>query len=117
MTELTGVLILATVVEAVVEYFVAPPLKRYAAPPYIVKYVAAGVGILLCVTYNVDILNMLASLVPIHPMLGYILSGIIIGRGGNIINDIVGLVRGNGGHDSLDRYRKYPMGSATQSSK
>lgn len=92
MTDLTGVLILATIAEAIVEYFVAPLLDKVGKQ--YVRYSAAGVGVLLCMAYQVDILNMLAGITPIHPAVGWALSGIIIGRGSNFLNDLISSVRG-----------------------
>ena len=104
MQELTGIFLLATLTEGVVEYFVAPLLDN-GYEKYI-KHVAAGIGIVLCAAYKMDLLAMLVGMTPIHPAIGWVISGIIVGRGGNILNDIVGLVRGDGGHDASYRFRK-----------
>jgi len=104
MTELTGIFLLAVFTEATAEYFVAPLLDKGGYSQY-VKYVAAAVGIALCAAYQVDILAMLAGMTAVHPIVGWVVSGLIVGRGSNFLNDLVGLVRGDGGHNPEYRYR------------
>jgi hypothetical protein len=50
------------------------------------RYVAALVGIALCVLYNADLLAML-DLVSPWPWVGNIVTGLIIGRGANSVHD------------------------------
>jgi len=109
MTELTGIFLLAVFTEATVEYFVASLFdKGGAMAPYrrFIPYIAAVLGIALCVAYKVDILAMVVGLTPIHPAVGWVVSGLIVSRGANFLNDIVGLVRGEGGHEPTYRFRK-----------
>lgn len=78
------ILIIAAVTESLVEYFIAPlvpdKLKVY------LPYAAAALGVLLCTAYRVDILAA-AGLVSPWPAIGQIVSGLLIGRGSNFIND------------------------------
>ena len=109
MQELTGSLLLATFVEATVEYFVAALFAKNGSKNgyrRFIPYVAAALGIALCVAYQVDILAMVVGMTPIHPSVGWIVSGLIVSRGSNFLNDLVGLVRGDGGHDPQYRFRK-----------
>ena len=104
--ELMGIFFLAVFVEGTVEYFVAPALDKRGLSEY-VKYVAVAVGIALCIVYQVDILTRLpVNMTPVHPSIGWIISGIIMGRGSNYFNDFIGLARGDGGHDPEHRFRK-----------
>lgn len=108
MTELAGIFLLAVFTEATVEYFVAALFdKAGATAPYrrYIPYVAAALGIALCVAYQVDILAMVVGLTPVHPAVGWVVSGLIVGRGSNFLNDLVGLVRGDGGYSPEYRYR------------
>jgi hypothetical protein len=112
MTELTGIFLLAVFTEATVEYFVASQIpkngeEKTAKYRRCIPYVAAVLGVALCVVYRVDVLAMLVGMTPIHPAIGWAVSGLIVGRGGsNFLNDLVGLIRGDGGYPPEYRYRK-----------
>lgn len=45
-------------------------------------------GIFLCLSFNVDVFPQL-GLVPTFPVVTMILTGILIGRGGNVIHDLL----------------------------
>lgn len=78
--------ILAAVVEAIIEFF-CQRVRSKRKP-----YAAAFVAILLCCAYQADILVALGML-PIHPIVGYVVTGILIARGSNWINDFVSRLR------------------------
>lgn len=103
MQELTGIFLLAVFTEATVEYFVASLVKKNGKNDrfrWLIPYVAAILGIGLCVAYQVDILAMIAAgMTPIHPSVGWVVSGLIVSRGSNFLNDMIGLARGDGGAD------------------
>jgi len=86
--EVFGIVLLATLVEGFVEYVVSNPNK----PQPWLKYVSLVLGVVVAFAYNVDILA-LAGLVSPFPYVGAAVSGIIIGRGGNYVNDFIGLIR------------------------
>lgn len=88
MEVIAGILLLAAFVEGLVEYLFA---KQNGSQP-VLKYVALGLGVVLAIAYNVDILAMAGLVSPI-PLVGNVVSGIIIGRGSNYVNDVVGLLR------------------------
>lgn len=90
--ELTTVFLLAFLTETLVEYFFAGVFEKYNVADYL-KYLAAAVGVALCLGYKVDILLQLADLVPVHPVIGQVVTGIIVGRGSNYLNDLADLVR------------------------
>lgn len=109
-----GILILATLVESLVEYLVKPiflpkdqaqysgpqpdvsgeegdkplvPLKP-ATRVLLIRYISAGVGMLLCVAYRADLLA-LAGLATNAPVVGSLITGIVVGRGANYLHDLV----------------------------
>jgi len=81
---ITGVFILAFFTEGLVEYLFA---KKEVSQP-VLKYVALAIGIGLAIAYNVDLLAGV-GMVSIVPVIGNIVSGIVIGRGSNYANDFV----------------------------
>lgn len=100
--KLAGVFVLAFLCEAIVEYLFADLLVAFGKLiehvgvrvdcTKALKYVAVGVGIALCFGYDIDLIAILGfGLKPAHPAIGIILSGIVIGRGSNYLNDFLGL--------------------------
>lgn len=85
---ITSVFALAILVEGIVEYFVSNPEK---AQPWL-KYVAAILGILVCVVYKVDLIASLGITTAI-PYVGSVITGLVIGRGSNYLNDFITKVR------------------------
>ena len=93
----TGILVLATIAEAIVEYLVAPimdargpnstePKTALDWPALALRYFAALIGIALCITYRVDLLAFFNLTSP-WPWVGWVITGILIGRGSNFIHD------------------------------
>lgn len=74
--------------EGMVEYVFGniPKLKPF------LMYIALIVGVALAAVYRVDILASLGLVSPV-PWVGFVISGLIIGRGSNYVNDIVSLYR------------------------
>lgn len=79
--------IVATLVEGIVEYFFA---KEDKAQPWL-KYAAAVIASVICVSYNLDILGLLGMVSPI-PYVGNLLTGLVVGRGSNYLNDFISSV-------------------------
>jgi hypothetical protein len=52
----------------------------------ILRYISAGIGIALCTVYRADILVYFNLWSP-WPWIGYIVTGILIGRGSNFVHD------------------------------
>lgn len=71
----------AFVVEALVEYFIAKWAGDYA------KYVAAVVGVLLAIGFQLDIFEAFLGLKSTIPYLGCAVTGFVLGRGANFVND------------------------------
>ena len=92
-----GIFLLAALVEALIEYLVMPWLKpegRELSPAedrartMALRYSAAVLGVVLCIAYGVDVLA-LVGLFSDWPFIGSILTGLLIGRGANFVNDFV----------------------------
>lgn len=94
--KLLAVFLLAFVAEAMTEYLFSELLNRIEGGQYcfVLKYIACTIGICFCVAYRVDILEMVAGLKPATPWIGWVISGTIIGRGSNFLNDVIDRVRG-----------------------
>lgn len=100
MGTVVGILILAVIVEALVEYFVAPAVKPEGNKPpdpapqpagvdwrsMGLRYSAAAIGVALCIVYRCDLLSM-AGLHSPYPWVGWLVTGLLIGRGANFVND------------------------------
>ena len=103
---LAGIFVLAFLAETLTEYFARPFLRpeslpgsdyqpRHVVPAWALRYAAALVGVGLAVAYRADLLA-LFGLVAWSPWVGYLVTGLIIGRGANYLNDVV------------DRWRRPP---------
>ena len=93
VSALAGILILATLTESLVEYLlrpvIKPPAEEKDQDPWrdmALRYIAAAVGIALCALYRADLLKMLGLVSP-WPFVGWIVTGLIIGRGANFVHD------------------------------
>ena len=92
------IFVLSFLAESLTEYFARPILSPNSQPeedagprplsPLWLRYIAALVGIALALLYQVDLLA-LFGLAAIHPIVGYIITGILIGRGSNYLHDLV----------------------------
>ena len=97
MHELTGIgfaLLLAFLVENLVEYLVGPLLDwigNQTGFGFGRRYVAAGVGVALCVAYGLDILGGFGFQCG-SPLIGLVISGLVIGRGSNFMHDLIAFV-------------------------
>lgn len=92
MNNLIGIVLLATLIEGTITYLFGK--TRDEQPPREwLKYVALVLGIAVSFAYEIDIIAMTGS-VSKYPFVGFIISGFIIGRGANYINDIISKIRG-----------------------
>ena len=95
---ITGILVLATLVESLVEYLIRPIAKPWEPgdPPadanhlelrdLALRYGAALIGILLCIAYGADLLALVGLSTPV-PWVGPIVTGLLVGRGANFVHD------------------------------
>lgn len=84
-----GILLLSTLIEGTITYLFGE--KSESPRPYI-RYISLVLGIVAAIAYRIDIPAM-TGLVAINVYVGYVISGIIIGRGANYINDIFALIQ------------------------
>lgn len=81
-------LLLAFIVESFVEYAfnfqIIQPVK---------KYIALVLGVIVAICYKIDILSSFGALQTPIPYVGSVISGLIIGRGSNYLNDIVSFIK------------------------
>lgn len=83
-------MVLAILIEGTITYLFGESNDNDYRP--ILKYVSLVTGIIMASLYQVDILAALG--VPaMWPAIGYITSGLIIGRGANYVNDFVSKIR------------------------
>lgn len=82
-----GIMFLAILLEGTLAFLLGKS-DTYTGPREWIKYVALLGGIILAVAYQVDIPSMLGLSSPIL-LVNYVISGIVIGRGSNYVNDIV----------------------------
>jgi hypothetical protein len=82
-----AVLALAFLAESLTEYLFAGPLSALRMPAAVTRYVAVAVGVLLAWAYDLDIVRDLLGLSPRPPLLGIVLSGVILGRGASYVHD------------------------------
>jgi hypothetical protein len=89
-TAIAGILILATLCESLVEYLIAPAADELADDkPWrelALRYLAALVGVALSSVYQTDLLAMLGLTSP-WPWVGWVVTGLLIGRGSNFVHD------------------------------
>lgn len=90
MQNLILILALASLAEALTEYFFAPWVQ--ALPGQWVKeapkYIALCIGVLLAYNFRADLFA-LFGFASRTPEIGYMLTGVLIGRGSNYVNDFV----------------------------
>jgi hypothetical protein len=89
MAGFASIFFLATFIEGLVEYMFA---KEGESQKWM-KYVALAFGVVLAVAYRVDIPSLL-GLAANYGVVNYIVSGLIIGRGSNYVNDVLTTITG-----------------------
>ncbi|MEE9198212.1 MAG: hypothetical protein V3U26_00280 [Dehalococcoidia bacterium] len=82
-----GILVLAFLAESLTEYLFSRPLADLKINREYLRYVAAGVGVVLALVYKVDILAQFPGLGAEYPVVGRVLSGLVLGRGANFAHD------------------------------
>ncbi len=82
-----GITFLAVLLEGTLAFLVGPS-NEHTGPRNWVKYVALLAGVLLSIGYKIDLPSSV-GLTTTLPILNYIISGIVIGRGSNYVNDII----------------------------
>lgn len=80
---------LSTLIEGTLTYMFGE--NQPTSRPWL-RYVSLAFGIIAAIAYQIDIPAM-TGLVAINAYIGYVVSGLIIGRGANYINDIFALIQ------------------------
>lgn len=88
MVSITGIFLLAMLIERFVELFIKPIEK---IKPF-VAYIAIVLGIAVSLAYGIDIPAM-AGLTAGYVWVGQVISGIIIGGGSNYVNEVISFIR------------------------
>jgi len=94
------IFVLAFLAETMTEYFARPFIRfdslpgnapsngQRIIPAWVLRYIAALMGVGLAIAYRADILGLL-GLAAWTPWIGWIVTGLIIGRGSNYLHDLV----------------------------
>lgn len=85
---LLGVFVLAFLAEGMTEYLFADLFDLGGLDRKYLKYVAAVVGVAMAVLYRLDLLSAYFGLVAVHQAVGWVLTGLVIGRGANYVHDL-----------------------------
>jgi len=87
---LVALVVFAFITEVVTDIIKAaiPSLKKYS------RLIAMLVGILLCVTTDMGIISGFGIKIN-YPLIDYVISGITISRGSNVIHDLLSKINGN----------------------
>lgn len=101
MKDVIFVLAVAVLVEAMVEYFksIVKMFSEGDKKTAIMQLITIAVGVLFAFLFNVDLFVVLEMAV--DPIAGKILTGIIISRGSNYVNDLISRIRGE--HAKLEK--------------
>lgn len=86
----TGALLLAVLIEGTITYIWGESSEGSSMPA--LRYVSLIFGIGAAIAYQIDLLGAL-GLPAVYPLVGWIATGLIIGRGSNYLNDFVSKVR------------------------
>jgi len=98
MAILAVILLLAFLVEGLVEYFFGTLFDQVAGLRqwrWLMLYLAAGVGVFGCLYYRFDLIHLRAEFLDVPgglqvSTLGMVLTGLAVGRGANYLHDLVG---------------------------
>ena len=85
--EIIGIMFLAVLLEGTLAFLLGKS-DESTGPREWVKYVSLVGGIALSIAYRVDIPSMVGLSTAV-PLVNFIVSGIVIGRGSNYVNDII----------------------------
>jgi len=88
MASILAILFLATFVEGLVQFI----SNEDEHQPWL-RYVALAIGVVVAVAFRVDIPAMV-GLAADYGVINYIVSGLILGRGSNYVNDVLSNIRG-----------------------
>ena len=85
-----GILFLTATIEGVITYLF--PKSEDGVRRNYLRFVSLALGIVLAIAYQVDIPSMI-GITSDTLIINYIVSGLVIGRGSNYVNDIIGSIK------------------------
>lgn len=90
---ITALVFFASLVEGTIEFFIAQFIKGPA-----LRYTSLALGVVIAIVYRLDVVAVLNQILDLNilafnPIVNYVVTGIIIGRGANYLNDIVSLIK------------------------
>lgn len=96
MEVLAGILFLTTFIEGLITYVFGPSQVNGESGEKkdrsYIKYVSLALGIALAIAYKIDIPAMV-GIVSSYSFVGFVVSGLVIGRGSNYVNDVLGSLK------------------------
>jgi hypothetical protein len=91
MQNALGILFLASFIEGLIKYVAGDKLD---GTRFYIPLISVALGVTLAVIYKISVLAMFG--IESHvPVADYVISGIIMGRGSNYVNDVIGFFRKN----------------------
>lgn len=85
-----GLLSLAVLIERLVEFFVAPVFDANPKLPKVaLRYIAAVVGIGICVASGLNALAFMPGLSTVSPLIGQVLTGLLVGGGATLLHEFL----------------------------
>lgn len=84
-----GLVALAVLIERLIESFVAPLFEKKHWDGIYLRYVAIALGVGLTVAGNLNALALAPGLSSIHPVIGSVLTGILIGGGASLLHEFL----------------------------
>jgi len=90
MEPFIGAILLAVLIEGTITYLFGESTEENQK--HWLRYVSLAFGVVAAVAYQVDIFGDL-GVTAMAPWIGYVTTGLIIGRGSNYVNDFISKVR------------------------
>lgn len=95
METITIVLVMAVLVEAIVQVIKGWVPESANTPAWLWPVVGAVLGVGVCVTASVDVFVLLGITLSV-PLVGPVVTGILISRGASFVHDLWGKIKGEG---------------------
>jgi len=90
MEPFIGAFVLAIVIEGTLTYLFGESSEEPSKPW--LRYVSLVLGVGAAIAFKVDVISGI-GLVAVYPLIGQIVTGLVIGRGSNYVNDFISKVR------------------------
>lgn len=90
METILGAFVLAILIEGTLTYLFGESNEEGHRPE--IRYISLALGVVMAFLYQIDILASV-GVGSVWPLVGYITTGLIIGRGSNYVNDFLTRIR------------------------